>query len=225
MINNEKLAYIETKTVENPDKTVIWLHGLGADGNDFASIVPELRLPQRLNIKFIFPHAPIMPVSINNGYEMRAWFDIHPAGISGQVDTDGIQKSVQQINHLIEVEQQRGIAPHNIILAGFSQGAVIALTTGILYPERLGGVIALSGLLPNAAEMIALGSPANKTLPLFIAHGTQDQVVPAALGEAAADRLKQAEYPVSWHTYPMAHSVCLEEIQDISQWLQTVWAA
>jgi len=225
MINNEKLPYIESNTVENPDKTVIWLHGLGADGNDFASIAPELHLPQHFKIRFIFPHAPIMPVSINNGYEMRAWFDIHPTGISAQADSAGIQQSVQQIGQLIEHEQQRGIDPANIMLAGFSQGAVIALTTGILYPQRLAGVIALSGLLPNAAEIIAIGSAANKTLPLFIAHGTQDPVVPAALGQAAATQLKQADYPVSWHNYPMAHSVCLEEIRDISQWMQGIWKA
>jgi phospholipase/carboxylesterase len=220
---NELLPHIETNTFENPDKSVIWLHGLGADGNDFASIVPELHLPQHLKIRFIFPHAPVMPVSINNGYEMPAWFDIHPTGINSQVDSAGIQKSVQQINLLIQREQQRGIDPANIMLAGFSQGAVIALNTGILYPERLGGVIALSGLLPNAADIIAKGSAANKSLPLFIAHGTQDQVVSPTLGHAAAMQLKEAAYPVSWHTYPMAHSVCIEELDDISQWMQEVW--
>ena len=222
---NNKLTYIEL----NPDsdsgtaKCMIWLHGLGADGNDFVSIAQELRLPSLSNIRYIFPNAPIMPVTINNGYMMPAWFDIQHPSISTAIDIAGIQKSVTSINSLIEQERKRGTDPANIILAGFSQGAVIALTTGILYPQRLGGVIALSGLLPNATAVIQQASPANRDIPIFIGHGSQDSVIPESMGKTTYDILTQASYPAKWHAYPMAHSVCAEEILDISRWVQEIW--
>ena len=223
MMKNEKLSSLEIAPQETAEKCVIWLHGLGADGNDFAPIVPELRLPATLNIKFVFPHAPVMPVTINNGYEMRAWFDIAHDGIRSKPDHTGIAKSIAAINNLIEHEESSGIDPSNIMLAGFSQGAVIALMTGILYPKRLAGILALSGLLPNAEAIIQKSSPANRDIPIFIGHGNEDQMVSLDLGKAAYDALSQASYPVTWHTYPMAHSVCSKEISDISAWMQKIW--
>lgn len=223
MLNNEKLSSIELHPKENADKCVIWMHGLGADGNDFAPIVPELHLPKTLHIKFIFPHAPVMPVTINNGYEMRAWFDISHNGISADIDHSGISQSVAAIDTLIEHEIANGIASENIMLAGFSQGAVIALMTGLLFPKRLAGILALSGLLPHAEDAVKQASAANRDIPIFIGHGTQDQLVPAALGKSTYDALKHASYAAEWHAYPMAHSVCPEEIRDISQWMQKIW--
>lgn len=224
MINNEKLITVDIHPVEKAQHCVIWLHGLGADGNDFAPIVPELHLPSKLNIKFTFPHAPVMPVTINNGYEMRAWFDIHHPDVSTKIDLAGIDKSVQAINDLIQHELNNGIEAANIMLAGFSQGAVIAMVTGMLYPQRLGGVIALSGLLPHAATIAEQAPAASHGLPMFIAHGTEDNIVPFAFGEQAYTEIAGAGYPVEWHAYPMAHSVCREEISDISQWIQKIWA-
>lgn len=223
MLNNEKLTTVDIHPAKNAEKCVIWMHGLGADGNDFAPIVPELHLPPHLHVKFVFPHAPIMPITINNGYEMRAWFDIAHNGINADIDHAGISQSVAAINTLIQHETANGIASENIMLAGFSQGAVIALMTGIRFPTRLAGIIALSGLLPHADEAIKQGSAANRDIPIFIGHGTQDQMVPAALGQSAYNTLKHASYPAEWHTYPMAHSVCPEEIRDISQWMQKIW--
>ncbi|HTM63932.1 MAG TPA: dienelactone hydrolase family protein [Gammaproteobacteria bacterium] len=223
MKNNQKLSSVDIHPRGIPERIIIWLHGLGADGNDFAPIVPELHLPDTLNIKYIFPHAPVMPVTINNGYEMRAWFDIQHPDLSLNIDHSGIEQSIKSINTLIHEEIDQGIAPENIMLAGFSQGAVIATLTGILFSERLAGVIALSGLLPNAEPIINQGSPANRNLPIFMGHGTQDQIVPLVFGEAAHQILVKANYPVEWHTYPMAHSVCPQEIMDISNWIQKIW--
>lgn len=223
MINNEKLTTLEINPTHQAEKCVIWLHGLGADGSDFAPIVPELNLPASMNIRFIFPHAPIMPVTINNGHEMRAWFDIKASDLTSRADVDGMQRSVEQINALIEHEITRGIAPANIILAGFSQGAVIALMTGILSSKRLAGIIALSGLFPHADSVIQQAPAANHDLPIFIAHGTEDTVLPLSLGRDAYAALVKAAYPADWHSYAMGHSVCLEEINDISQWIQKVW--
>lgn len=222
-MKNEKLRSIEIKTEGKAERCVIWLHGLGADGNDFVPIVPELNLPANLNIKFVFPNAPVMPVSINNGYQMPAWFDISHNGISADVDRAGIANSMTDIGALIKHEEDSGIQPGNIMLAGFSQGAVIALMTGLHYPKRLAGIIALSGLLLDAETAIQQGSAANRDIPIFIGHGSEDQMVSAALGKTAYDALERASYPVEWHTYPMAHSVCSEEIHDISHWMQKIW--
>lgn len=220
---NNKLTTVDIHPAETAEKCVIWLHGLGADGNDFAPIVPKLHIPAHLKIKFVFPHAPIMPVTINNGYEMRAWFDISHPNISASIDHAGINKSVQAVNTLIQHEQEQGIDAAHIMLAGFSQGAVIALITGMLHPERLAGIIALSGLLPHAADVIQQAPAVSRGIPVFIGHGTQDQLVPAAFGEFAYHEIAKAGYPVEWHSYPMAHSVCTEEIQDISHWIQKIW--
>ncbi len=199
--------------------SLIWLHGLGADGTDFLSLVSELRLPAHLPLRFIFPHAPLQPVTINNGYVMRAWFDIYSKQIDQRIDQAGIANSVKLLNELIENEQRKGILTKNIILGGFSQGAVIALTTGLGYPERLAGVIALSGYLPNAAEVLENRNQANQIMPVFLAHGTEDQIVPFSLGQATAAALEKQRVPVTWRSYRMSHSVCAEEISDITQWL------
>jgi phospholipase/carboxylesterase len=217
----DKLPTIEVNPASVVKKSIIWMHGLGADGNDFAPIVPEFRLPPTLGVRFIFPHAPIMPVTLNNGYEMRAWFDIHSPELHINIDYEGIERSIQAINTLIRHEISRGITPDNIMLAGFSQGAVMSLATGLLFPDRLAGVIALSGLLPQVEAITA--KSLHRDLPIFIAHGTQDQIVPFALGNAASDGLIHAGYPVSWHSYPMPHTVCSKEISDISNWIQHIW--
>lgn len=210
---------IEIAPATPATKSVIWLHGLGADGSDFVSIVPELKLPTSSAVRFIFPHAPIMPVTINNGYEMRAWFDIYDLAIAKRIDEAGIAQSVKTIDSLIENEVARGIATENIILAGFSQGAVIALTAGLTYPKKLGGIMALSGYLPLADKVLQHASAANQSIPIFIAHGTEDPIVPYALGKGTYVALQQAGYPVSWHSYDMPHCVCAEEIKDISHWI------
>jgi phospholipase/carboxylesterase len=223
MIINEKLSSIEINPTGRAERCIIWLHGLGADGNDFVPIVPELRIPPQLNTRFIFPNAPVMPVTINNGYEMPAWFDIYAPDLGAKVDTRGIEQSVLAINTLIQHEQAQGVPAANIMLAGFSQGALIALTTGILYPERLAGIIALSGMLPQADTLIRHASPANRDLPIFIAHGTEDNIVPLSMGRAAYTALTNAAYPVTWHDYAMPHSVCGQEIGDISNWIRKIW--
>jgi len=208
----------------NPAKRcIIWLHGLGADGNDFAPIVPELNLSNALNIRFVFPHAPIMPVSVNGGYEMRAWFDIYDTSLTARIDVAGIEASTTLLNHFIAAEVASGIPASHIILAGFSQGAVIALTAGLTYPERLGGIMALSGFLPHPEGVLPRASLANKDIPIFIAHGRQDGILPFGLGEKTAQLLSGEGYPVSWHAYDMAHSVCIEEMGDIGRWVEGVY--
>lgn len=199
-----------------PIGSVIWLHGLGADGHDFVSIAAELKLPLHLPLRFIFPHAPMQPVTINNGYVMRAWFDIYSMQIDQRIDAPGIANSVNLVTQLIENEQNRGISSEKIILGGFSQGAVIALTTGLSHPQKLGGIVALSGFLPNALEIF---SGKHQTIPVFLAHGTEDTVVPFILGKTTAAILEKEGIPLSWHSYTMPHSVCAQEINDISTWL------
>lgn len=218
--NETSPSAIEIESPAGADKSVIWLHGLGADGSDFVPLVPELRLPSSLNIRFIFPHAPTMPITINNGYEMRAWYDISALSIDGISDKLGIEKSVKFVNNLITKEMDRGIESKNIVLAGFSQGAVIALVAGLCCEHHLGGIIALSGYLPLAAEVFQKASKTNRQIPIFLAHGTEDPVVPYPLGKAAYVNLKQAAYAVSWHSYPIQHTVNEQEIADISRWLQ-----
>lgn len=219
----QDISCIEIAPAIPAKKTVIWLHGLGADGNDFVPIVPELKLPASLGVRFLFPHAPIMPVTINSGYQMRAWYDIVSLSLDQHIDQTSMTKSVRLIGQIIEQEINRGIAIENIMLAGFSQGAVIALMTALFYPKRLAGIIALSGYLPMMNEALAKTSPVNKSIPIFMGHGTEDGVVPLNLGKAAYLTLQAAHYNVSWHSYPMAHAVCMEEIQDLSRWLQEVW--
>lgn len=216
---NDRITITPNK---NAALVVIWLHGLGADGHDFVPIVPELQLPPSLPVRFIFPHAPIMPVTVNGGYAMRAWYDIYGVSIDTKIDAAGITNSVRQLEQYIAHEIEQGIPTANIVLAGFSQGAVIALTTGLGYTQTLGGIIALSGYLPLADHVLQHANPANMSTPIFLAHGTQDTIVPFKLGEMTREHLEKAGYKVSWHDYPMPHSVCNEEIRDISQWLQSI---
>ncbi len=214
---------LDSIEINPPQKEIgscIWLHGLGADGNDFVPIVQELHLPHEMPLRFVFPHAPMQPVTINNGYVMRAWFDIYSLSHFQKIDEEGIQKSVNHLESLIEREMNRGIPAEKIFLAGFSQGAAIALATGLRYSKSLAGFIILSGCLPNYEKIMAEAHPANFTTPIFIAHGTVDTVLPYGLGEQLRDVLEKNKYRVAWHSYQMAHSVCEEEIGDLADWLQ-----
>jgi phospholipase/carboxylesterase len=214
------LPAIEVQTAEAPRFSVIWLHGLGADGSDFAPIVPELGLADRLGVRFVFPHAPAIPVTCNGGYEMPAWYDIIALDSSSRsVDEAGILDSRQAIRRLIARENQRGVPCSRIFLAGFSQGGAVAYTTALTHPESLAGVIALSTYIPSPQLIDKEATPANKSLPIFAAHGTDDIVVSPELGSHARDFLTGRGYSLDWHEWPMAHSVCLEEIREIGRWL------
>ena len=221
---SEYLETIEIETAPNPTATVIWMHGLGADGNDFAPMVPELRLGSAPAIRFVFPHAPMIPVTINNGYVMRAWYDISYGDLEGksrQADEKGVRASQTEIEKLIAREVARGIRANKIVIAGFSQGGAIALHTGLRHAAPLAGIMALSTYLPAPHTLPAEAAAANRDIALFYAHGSDDQVIPIAMAETSRQTLSAAGYAVDWHEYPMQHSVCLEEIRDISAWLQT----
>lgn len=218
------LPHIQVETAPNPGAAVIWLHGLGADGNDFAGLVPELGLSARPAIRFIFPHAPAIPVTVNGGYMMPAWYDIFGADLISRQDTAGIRASAQAIAALIEREIARGIPAHRIVLAGFSQGCAMALHTGLRFPQTLAGIMALSGYLPLAEQFVAERTAANAHTPIFMAHGSQDPVVVPARGEASRDLLVKMGYPVQWHSYPMPHSLHPREVADISVFLGQVLA-
>jgi phospholipase/carboxylesterase len=217
------LKTVVTETHTPADASVIWLHGLGADGHDFAGITTQLQLPKQLRIRFIFPHAPERPVTLNNGFTMRAWYDIYSLNDLNQEDRSGIISSEQAIVQLIQQQESAGIAASRIILAGFSQGGAMALYTGLRYPQRLGGILGLSTYLPLMAQFDAFQSN-NLQTPIFLAHGTQDNILPLVLGEKTRDYLMQSGYAVQWRSYLMAHQVCLPEISDISQWLQRILA-
>ena len=219
---NKLLPRIEIESAPHPTAAVIWLHGLGADGNDFAGLVPELDLRACPPIRFVFPHAPSLPVTLNGGYVMPAWYDIYSPDLMQRQDAAGIGQSARAINALIEHEIARGIPAHNIVLAGFSQGCAMALHTGLRFPQRLAGIMALSGYLPLADTLLAERHPANTATPLFMAHGSQDPVVLPARGEASRDLLAQLGQPVQWHSYPMAHSVHPREVADIAVFLSHV---
>jgi phospholipase/carboxylesterase len=219
------LETIELETAKNPSAAVIWMHGLGADGNDFVPIVNELDLAGAPGIRFVFPHAPTRPVTINNGYVMRAWYDISFGDLEGKTrraDEKGVRESQARIGELIAREQSRGITTSKIVLAGFSQGGAIALHTGLRHTEKLAGVMALSTYLPLADSFAAEASARNRDTPVFMAHGSQDPVVPYDMGEQSRQFLEQAGYSLEWHDYPMQHSVCLEEVADIGHWLVRV---
>ncbi|HKI60554.1 MAG TPA: carboxylesterase [Mariprofundaceae bacterium] len=218
-MKNQMLPTIEVITGEKPSATVIWLHGLGADGHDFEPIVPELRLSADLHVRFVFPHAPSMPVSINGGYIMPAWYDIRHTDIGYEQDEKGIADSSRMIQLLIDREEMHGIAAKRIILAGFSQGAAMALHVGLRQGEPLAGIMALSGYLPLAEKIEAEHSPKTKESSIFMAHGINDPVVPFALGDSSHRKLESLGYPVEWHSYPMEHSVCPAEIVKIGQWI------
>ena len=202
------------------DAAVIWLHGLGADGYDFVPIVDELRLPPTLAVRFIFPHARPRPVTINNGFVMRAWYDITGLGPDRKEDDAGIRESAGAVNGYIEQQNARGVATERIVIAGFSQGGAIALQASLRYPKRLGGVMALSTYLPLRDSVAAEASPANKDLPILMCHGLRDPMIAAAIGNASRDQLVSLGYTVEWQSYPMEHQVCMEEVHDISRWLQ-----
>jgi phospholipase/carboxylesterase len=222
-MNLSPLPHETVETGPNPDAVVIWLHGLGADGHDFEPIVPQLGLRSDLGVRFIFPHAPSMPVTLNGGYIMPAWYDIKQTDLGVERDRVGIADSAANIRLLIEQEQMRGIAAKRIILAGFSQGAAMALHVGLSQQEALAGIIALSGylLLPEECDRF---TDASRATPLFIAHGVHDPVVPFALGDAGRRRLKSLGYQVEWRSYPMEHNVCPVEIRDIGDWINRRFA-
>lgn len=213
--------HIEKETGPNPRWSVIWLHGLGADGHDFAPLVPELVRPDWPAIRFVFPHAPVQPVTINGGMRMRSWYDIVSFDLAGRADSKGVDESVARVEALIAREVERGIPASRIVLAGFSQGGAVTLAAGLRRAEPLAGLVALSTYLPLSADALArldATGEAARRQPLFIAHGRHDPVVPFAAGQDAAQRLRALGMDVAWHEYPMAHQVCLEEIDDLRRW-------
>ncbi len=220
------LPNITLDTGSNPQHSIIWLHGLGADGEDFVPIAEEMQLP--VAVRYIFPHAPMRPVTINGGYVMRAWYDIVSSAASAEIsdsigrneDAAGIREAQAEIEKMITREKQRGVAAGNIFLAGFSQGGAVALFTGLRHKERLGGILALSTYLPLFQSLQTEASTAAKPTPIFMAHGQADPVVPYDLGKISAQELERQGYALDWHDYPMPHSVCMEEIRDIEQWLK-----
>ena len=216
------LPCIELETQPNPSAAVIWLHGLGADGNDFVPIIPELRLDGCPGIRFIFPNAPSKPVTVNGGYVMPAWYDIIGRNLIDQEDADGIHQSASAITEIIEREASRGIAYDKIVLAGFSQGCAMALQIGLRFPHKLAGIIALSGYLPLASTLAIEKQAANQNTPIFMAHGLYDAVVIPQRAEASYAMLEKMGYTISWNEYPMEHSVNREEILDISRFLQSI---
>ncbi|MEJ2093903.1 MAG: alpha/beta hydrolase-fold protein [Gammaproteobacteria bacterium] len=203
----------------NHKTSVIWLHGLGADGHDFEPIVPELCLPDSLGIRFIFPHAPMRPVTINAGMSMRAWYDVKNTDLRQEEDRDAIIHSSGLVKEWIESETGAGIATDKIVVAGFSQGGAIALHCGLRYPDRLAGILALSTYLPLPDTLSAEASNGNRAVPIMMLHGQYDPVIPEMAGRQSAEILKHAGYDVEWKSYPMPHAVCPEEIADISDWL------
>jgi phospholipase/carboxylesterase len=213
------LPTVEINPATAPVASVIWLHGLGADGHDFEPIVPELKIPGDLPVRFVFPHAPEMPVTAFGGQVARAWFDFNPGG---GADLPGLKKSSAQVRDLIQVEIDNGISPEKIILAGFSQGGVLALNTGLCYPRKLAGILALSTFLAPGQQQDQRAARANAATPILMCHGQGDAVLPMSLGKESFETLKRAGYTIEWHEYPMGHEVCLEEIQLISTWLQKV---
>src|SRR5258706_14471664 len=217
-ITLRRMGTIEIQTGPRPDAAVIWLHGLGADGHDFEPIVPELRLPPALQLRFVFPHAPVRPVTLNRGLRMRAWYDILQLG-GGAEDEAGIGESASAVERLIDQQIQQGISTARIVLAGFSQGGAIALHLALRYPAPLAGVLALSTYLPLPGKLKEEMSEANRKRPIFMAHGLHDEIIPLRRAEQSRKALADAGYDVEWRTYPMPHSVCAEEIADIASFL------
>jgi phospholipase/carboxylesterase len=213
------LETIEQETGPSPQWAVVWLHGLGADGHDFAPIVPELVRPGWPALRFVFPHAPVRPVTINNGMRMRAWYDIVGMDFPTRADSEGVNQSVVQANALIEREQARGIPAQRILLAGFSQGGAIALAAGVRRATPLAGLIALSTYLPDVPAATAEKTETATTQPVFMAHGASDPVIPLMYAEQSAQLLKTLGFNVDWHRYPMAHQVCAEELRDLGDWM------
>lgn len=219
------LHFTEVESGQNPEFAIIWMHGLGDEGRSFVSLVQELDLSRTGAIRFIFPDAPMMPVTINNGYVMRAWYDILGTDIARREDEAGLRVSQIEIEKLILREIQRGIPASRIFLAGFSQGCAMTLQTGLRYPEKLAGLICLSGYMPLADKITAERDASNQSTPVFLAHGVHDPVVPLQRAEQARDLLNSLGYTVEWHQYFMQHSMNMQEVQDISAWLNRVCAA
>ncbi len=217
------LSVVERNPTTTPVGTVIWLHGLGADGHDFEPIVPELGLPAELPLRFVFPHAEPRPVTLNGGMQMRAWFDILGLDRQSAVDVAGIRTSCQAVEQLISAELERGVPAERILVAGFSQGGVIAMVTALSYPVPLAGLMALSTYLPGSSALDIERHPANSALPIFAAHGRDDLTLPLVLGEELRERLSAWGYPVDWHEYAMGHAVCAQEIADIAAFLTRVF--
>jgi phospholipase/carboxylesterase len=218
------LPCVEIEAATPATHAVIWLHGLGADGHDFESVVDEFDLDRLPPTRFVFPHAPMRAVTINGGYVMRAWYDIVSMDFSERrEDPNGVAESAAQLEALIARENARGVIDANIVIAGFSQGGAIALYTALRHPRRLAGILALSTYLPLADQLAAEASPANRELPVFMAHGRRDPVIPYEFGKRSADLLQEAGYPLAWHAYAMEHSLCLEEVRDIETWLAGVF--
>jgi len=212
---------VEVTTGANPVGSVIWLHGLGADGHDFEPIVPELQLPAELPLRFVFPHAPVRPVTINGGMSMRAWYDIISLDAEGRADAAGVHESTGLLEELIAREKERGIDEAKIVIAGFSMGGAIAINTALHTQNKLAGLMALSTYLPLSGEVD--GSTGSRDLPVFMAHGSFDPMLPMQWGQLSAESLTEAGFTIEWHDYPMAHAVCPEEIRDIREWLLKVY--
>ncbi len=217
------LSTVELETAADPQWTVLWLHGLGADGHDFEPVVPELVRPHWPALRFVFPHAPVRPITINNGVPMRAWYDIAGFDFAHRADSAGLAESVAQAEALIAREGERGIAPNRVLLAGFSQGGAVALSLALGRELPLAGVIALSTYLPGSSGHRAGAQAA--TQPVFMAHGSADPVIPVAESERSLQALQSLGFDVEWHRYPMAHQVCAEEIADLGQWMERRLAA
>jgi len=224
MLSPMSLEALELQTGSEPVASIVVLHGLGADGNDFVPIARELDLSMVGAVRFVFPNAPIRPVTINGGYRMRAWYDVLGTDLARREDEAGLRASLSAVQALLEQEAQRGIAPARTVLMGFSQGCAMTLLCGLRAPQRLAGLVGLSGYLPLAATTAAERSMANRDVPLFLAHGRFDPVIPFARGVASRDALAAMEYDIEWHEYPMEHAVCPEEVVDLNDWLVKVLA-
>lgn len=218
-----ELDYVEIHPTTEHRYSLIWMHGLGADGHDFEGIVPALKLPKNHGIHFVFPNAPVQAVTINGGMKMPSWYDILEMSLERKVDIDGIYQSAATIVRFIEKEIAAGIPAENIALAGFSQGGVIALHTGLRFPQKLAGILALSTYLPTVEQLKTEKAPANQSTPILMVHGTHDPVVSLQTAQQAFDALKKQKYPIEWLTYPMEHAVCPEEIQRIAAFISTVF--
>jgi phospholipase/carboxylesterase len=219
-MSDDALPFVEVNPENKIKATVIWLHGLGDSGNGFAPIVPDLKLPDELGIRFVFPHAPTRPVTINNGMSMRAWYDITSLDFNNRADSQGVKESSDLVAALIEQEIARGIPANKIVLAGFSQGGVIALNLGIRFEKSLAGIMSMSSYMSEPEKLTVEAHSANKNTPIFVAHGTHDEVVPIFMGNTAFKVLESNGYQATWHEYAMQHNVCMQQLNDISSWLQ-----
>jgi phospholipase/carboxylesterase len=218
------LDTVERTTGRDPTWSIVWLHGLGADGNDFSPIVPELVRPGWPALRFVFPHAPVRPVTLNAGMRMRAWYDIRDLELDSRADEAGVRESIAELDALVAREGERGIPPSRVVLAGFSQGGAIVLTAALRREQPVAGVLALSTYLPLASSNAVEATPGGRSTPVFMGHGTQDPMVRCAWGEASRDALRALGVPVEWRTYPMPHSVCADEVRDAGDWLTARFA-